>query len=281
VLLFPASASAASVVLSFDGAGHLSAQLQVTAQNGSALREAMDGSFGPLVDLISTNASQRASILAQISAAESTPFVSAYFGNRDGTVSASEVSLFETLLQQESQLLPSSSFTSSPALAVTLDGAAPTSITLTGVSFQDATGPADSTAPVIVAPSVALDFPFSGSSHVLALSANITAVGFTLSPVLGNVNLTLSLPNGQAVTQSAGFSNAQIQNDLLGWGPSSFSGTYAPSTHGEISVSFGAAFPAGDVLVVALAAAVGIVLALLWLRRRRRPTGLPPTPPAA
>lgn len=271
LVVVPAAARAASAGVTVSSSGSVAVDLTASIPNGSVIREAMDGNFTPIVDAISSNASQRASILAQIASAESTPLLGSLFGNRDGFVEPGEVSSFESLLSYEAQLLPTGGISGGSLLAFTLDGARATSTKIGGVTFSNATGPADSTTPVGVTTQLTYSFPSSGSSHTIALTTNLTATPFPIALFTGNVGLTLVTPAGTSITGTTGFLEATITNDPLGWGTSSVSGSFAPTTTGALSVSFGTAFPTGDVAIaVPIVAAVAIVCVLLYRRRARR-----------
>ncbi len=276
VLLLPAPAAAASAQLAVDGSGDLSVSLTGEISNGSALRSAMDGEFGPLLSLLVTNASQRASLLAQINASESSPLLGLLFGNRDGTVSGTEVTTFESLLEQESQLLPSGTLTGSSTFGLELDGQGPTTARLTTISFLGATGPDTSSAPINVTTSLAYRFPYAGTSHTLAFQINLTSASLPLGVLTGPLNLSVSLPAGTSVRSTSGFASETTSNDPLGWGPASVVGTFLPSSQSTLTVSYGPAFPTGDVLVVAPVVVAAGLAAFLLLRRRRRRRAVPP-----
>jgi len=268
--LAPSAARAASASVTIGTNGSVELVLSATIPNGSALREAMDGNFTPIVEAITTNATERANILAQIGTAESTPFVGSLFGNRDGVVEPSEVASFESLLQYETQLLPTGSISGGAFLAFTLDGARATATHISGVTFSNATGPADSTGPLGVSTQLTYAFAYGGSTHELALTTNISTGGFPLALITGSVDLSVATPAGTSVTGTSGFDQATISNDPLGWGTSSVSGSFTPTTSGSLSVSFGPAFPTGDVIIVVPIVAVAAVAGALLYRRRKR-----------
>ncbi len=277
VLLLVAAATApaagspgGSVSLTLGASGALNATVAFTDPNGSALRYAMDGNFTPLVDALVTNATQRATILAQIATAESTPIIGAFFGNRDGTVVASEVTLFESLIEQQVQLLPASSLTGGGGVGLVLDGAPPTSAHLDSVSFANATGPVSSSQPILVTSALSYQFTYGSGSHSLALTFNNSSTG--LVPAGGEVSVTVSLttPAATAVTGATGFNTTSVANDLWGLGPAHFSGTYDSSSGHPVSIAFGPAFPTAYVALGAAVAALVLLGALLLWRRRRR-----------
>jgi hypothetical protein len=264
----PAFGASANVTVHSDGA--VAVGLSATIPNGSAVREAMDGNFTAIVGLITSNASQRSSLLNSIATAEGAPFIGALFGNRDGIVEPSEVGLFQSLLVQEAQFLPSGGLSGGSFLSFTLDGARAGSTRLAGIAFGNATGSVGSTADIPVATDLAYSFPYSGGSHALALTTNLTPTAVPLTLLTGAIDLGIVTPAGTSVTATSGFDQVRIANDALGWGTSSASGTFTPSTSGTLSVSFGAAFPVGDVAIaVPIVAAAGL-LAFLFFRRRRR-----------
>ena len=120
-----------------------------TDPNGSTLRAAMDGNFAPLVDSLPINATEQATILSAISLQESGLVGSLLFGNRDGTVEANEVTMFETLIQDagtafSSTGISSANFSLTGLVALELDGSAATSTKLGGVAFTGAVGPVSS-----------------------------------------------------------------------------------------------------------------------------------------
>ena len=270
VVLVPAGARAASGQVTVGSDGTVTVAISASVPDGSVLRLAMDGNFTPIVDALTTNASQRASLLAQIAVAESTPFLGSLFGNQDGTVSPGEVSSFENLLAQEAQLLPTSGFSGGSFLSFTLDGNRATSTRVGGITFQNATGPADSTSPVGVTTTITDSFAYQGSNHVLAFTANVSTGGLPISLLTGEVGLTVTTPTATAVTGTEGFDQRTISNDPFGWGAGSVSGTFLPTTTGTLSVSFDAAFPTGDLLVALPFVVAGLVGAALLYRRRRR-----------
>jgi hypothetical protein len=271
LLALPPAASAASAGLSLSGSGTLSLDLTASIPNGSALRAALDGDFEPLVDAIVTNESQRSTILQQIEVAESTPIIGSLFGNRDGTVEPTEVTQFETLLQEEAQLLPAGTISGTAAVGLTLDGHGPDSSRLAGVGFSDATGPVASTLPVPVTTSLSYGFPYTGSSHRLALTLNLTPTTVPLGVFTGAVGISFTTPTGMTITGTAGFDQVTVTNDALGWGAASLAGSFTPATQQVLAVSFGSSTPWGYVLLIApIAAAVGVGGYLLVRRRRRR-----------
>jgi hypothetical protein len=157
--------------------GSIVVSLSLDDPNGSALRAAMDGNFSPIVSLIPGNASSRASVLAQIQTAESSPFLAGLFGNRDGTVEPSEVAMFQTLLRDEAGTLPSGVLTGGGILTLTLNGHPAGSASFGGVTFDGAVGPVDSNAPVTVTSSTTNQFLPEGTTGTVAVSWNFSAGG--------------------------------------------------------------------------------------------------------
>jgi hypothetical protein len=269
--VLPPLARATSASVTLGSSGSVDVEISASIPNGLVIREAMDGNFTPIVDAITTNSSQRSSILAEIASAESTPFLGSLFGNRDGTVEASEVTSFESLLGYEAELLPTGSISGGSLLAFTLDGARATSTKITTITFSNATGPAGSTGPMGVSTGLAYTFPASGSTHTLALTANVSGTPFPIALLTGAVNLAVVTPAGTSITGTQGFAQVATSNDPLGWGTSSVSGSYEPSTLGVLSVSYGPAFPTGDVLIVVPPiVAIAVVGLLLYRRRKKR-----------
>ena len=273
-----AALGGSSANLSITGNGGSTLRLSGSIDNGSVVRYAIDGNFTPLVDAVIANESQRASVLASVAAAESTPILSAFFGNRDGTVSASEQSLFESLLEQEARLIPAGSLTGSSAIALSLDGQSPTSVQLGAVSFAGAEGPVGSASPVSVTTVLSYQFPYSGSSHRLVFAINLTTVSLPIGLLTGAVSVSVSLPAGQTITSTTGLDPVSVSNDPLGWGSPAASGSFTPSTQTLVAVSFAGAFPLGTGLLVAVPAAIAAGLGFAMLRaRRRRRTAAPNT----
>ncbi|HEY6239176.1 MAG TPA: hypothetical protein VIZ68_08335 [Thermoplasmata archaeon] len=264
-------ASAASAGISLSSSGTLTVDLSASVANGSAVRSAVDGNFTPLVDSVISNASQRSTILQQIQVAESTPILGALFGNRDGTVTSAEVTQFENLLQEEAQLLPQGAISGTAAVGITLDDHGPASSRLAGVAFEDATGAVGSTAPMSVSTVLSYEYPYSGSSHRLALIVNLTPVTLPLGALTGAIGFSFSTPSAVSVTGTTGFDHVSVSNDALGWGAASVSGSFTPSSEVAVSVSFQNSVPWGDLLlVIPLVVAIGVVGFLLYRRRRRR-----------
>jgi len=227
--------------------------------------------FTPLIDSFVTNASQRSMILQQILTAESTPILGALFGNRDGTVEASEVTQFENLLQEEAQLLPQGAISGTSAVGVTLDGHGPDSARLAGVGLVGATGPVTSTAPLTVSTTLSYQYPVSGTSHRIALLLNLSPVTLPLGALTGAVGFSFLTASAMTVTGTTGFDQVSVSNDPLGWGSGSVSGSFTPSNAMAVSVSYQNSTPWGDVLlVVPLVVVLGVVGFLLYRRRQRR-----------
>ena len=269
-LLLPTAASAASgsVDLALSSGGALAVDATVVDPNGSALRYAMDGNFTPLLDLAVADPAQRATILGEIEIAESTPLLGSYFGNHDGTVEASEAARFAGLLEQQASLLPPTGLTGGSAVALTLDGANATSAKLTAIAFLNATGPDTSAAPVTVTTSLGYQFAYGSGDHVLALTF---AAAFPGAPTTGtSVDVALTTPAATAIHGTAGFSaGASVANDPWGLGSGHLAAGFEPGNATRASVDFGPAFPTAYV-VLGIAAAAGVAIAVLGLRRRAR-----------
>jgi hypothetical protein len=269
-----ANCNQASISVSYLSATQLNVGLSLTDGNGSALRYAIDGNFTPFVEGLPVNASTKSSILHTINQTEDSPFLAGFFGNRDGHVDAGEVSQFESLLAQEARLLPSASFLNPSFVHLKLDGMLPLSSAFGGFGFPGAVGPDSSSAPVDIDLNLTYTFAGNGSSgsdhaHTIALGWT-TPVGFglILNPTVG---FTATTPAGTAITGTTGLSGSSVANDPWGWGGASTSGSFAPATSGNVTVSFHDAFPLGYVLIgLSAAIAVAAVAALLLLRRRRR-----------
>src|SRR5579871_4100220 len=285
LLLLPVGASALSISGTVASGGALSLTLSGTDPNGSSLRSAMDGNFAPLVDSLPINATERSTILAAIALQESGLAGALLFGNRDGTVEANEVTMFETVIQDAGSTLSSFGVSSTnlsvaAVVALTFDGAPPTSTTLGSVSFSNAVGPTTSSAPIGVSLGLTLQFPSSGTSHTLVLGTNSSTLGLSLSLVAPDILVNLTFPAGTTVTGTTGFTALSTGSDPWGWSSPSISGTYAPGASSTVSVSYGPAFPTGDTVAVGvpIAVAAGVLGFLLWRRRRRRAR---PAPAAA
>jgi hypothetical protein len=286
-LLFAATVPVASgsvpspgVALTLSSDGSVTAQLNTIVANGSALRFAMDGYFGPLVNsLPGTNAS-RAALLSEINATENNPIFAGLFGDRDGRVDGSvDVPRFQTLILSEARLIPLAAITG--ALNVTMDGNGPTSDKLEAVSFSDAPGPDNSSAPIGVTATLTATFSWSGvgESHTFVVAWNLPAIVGNLSVPVAAVNLSFTTPPAITITSVSGLNESHTSNDLLGWGSASASGQYTPLPGHNVVIHFGPAFPSGDALIVgAVALVAGGLVGLLLLRRRRgrRLSGAPP-----
>lgn len=272
-----------SLVLGSDGA--LAISLSVVDPNGSSLRHAMDGDFVPLIDSLPVNASQQAALLAQITTAETTPLLSGYFGNRDGTVEPSEVSLFTTLIQQGARYLPSGTLTAGNLLGVQVDGKNASAAQLAGVTFAGAAGPVSSSLPLTVTSTLADQFALGSGSNTLRLIVSLPIGGSLVAVAVPPLNLTFQAPSGTTITSVSGLGSVSTHNDALGWGSPTTSGTYAPLSNSTLLIAFGPAFPVGDVVIGAGAAAALVAIGfVLWLRHRRRARAAlaPPAPiPAA
>ncbi|MCI4320761.1 MAG: hypothetical protein L3K18_00095 [Thermoplasmata archaeon] len=248
--------------------------ISIVDTNGSALRSAMDGNFTPLIDALPVNASQKASALASINSAESSLLLASLFGNRDGTVEPSEVSLFESLLRDEASAIPSGALTGGSFLSTTLNGNAPGSASFGGATFSGAPGADSSPAPITVTTSSTESFLPDGSSGSLVVSWNLTiAAGIALPAP--NATVTVTTPAATTITTATGLQGESVHNDLLGYGAPSASGSIGAGATGSATVAFHPAFPLGDVLIIAGIGVVVGVLALLYRRRLRRAREVP------
>ncbi len=269
-----AAPAPAGATLSLGSSGTLTAGLTVVVANGSALRYAMDGYFGPLVAELPGTNSSRAALLATINAMESDPLFAGLFGDHDGRVDSTvDVPRFERLVLNEAKLIPVSDF--SGLLNLTLDGKGPLSDQLANISFSNAPGPDNSTAPIGITATLTLAFSWSGtgSSHTFEISWNLPSILGNLTVSVPNVNVSFRTPAAVTITSVQGLTATQISNDPFGWGAASASGQYTPLPGHTIVIRFGPSFPTGDVLIggVVAAAALG-GLGFLLLRRRRRKT---------
>jgi len=282
LLAVPVGARAASVSGDLSSSGALTLVLSGTDPNGSALRYAIDGNFAPLIDSLPINASEQATLLDSISIEESGLAGAFLFGNRDGSVEANEVTMFETLIQDGSNELaslggPSSGLSLGGLLTLTLDGSAPTSTTLGGVAFTGAIGADTSSAPIGTSVTLDVQFPSDASTNTLSLGTNLSGLGVALSLVAPSIAVNLTFPSGTTVTGSSGFTSVTVTPDTFGWTSPTAAATYAPGTSTNVSISYGPAFPLGDALLVGVpigVVAIGVAL-FLW-RRRRPPAAAPP-----
>lgn len=266
-----------SVAVVLGGDGTLTGSIVAWDTNGSALRYAIDGNFQPLVDSLPLNASTRSTILANLNASEANPLVAGLFGNHDGTVEAGEVAQFANLVTTEAQYFPSS-FLNPTFVHLTVDGGGATAYTFTGLGLPGAVGPDSSTAPIAIEVNATYHFPISGNSHTVKLGWVVPA-GFSLIAP-GAVDFAVTGPAGLTISSTSGLGGANVQNDPFGWGTSTASGTVDPGTSGNATVTFGPAFPVGDILIVlAVAVPAGVVGAVLLRRRRRGRAPTPETPP--
>src|SRR5580658_2962712 len=144
----PALPTYAGLSLALDGNGTLTVELSTQVPNGSALRDAMDGNFTPLLRLLGVNATESARAIDVIDGLEQDPLTAGSFGNHDGTVSPYEVTVFEGLISRESGLIPHGLLGGSGLVPTTLDGAGPVTEALGAVTFTGAPGPDRSTAPI-------------------------------------------------------------------------------------------------------------------------------------
>lgn len=267
------------VALSLDSQGTVTAGLTATIPNGSALRYAMDGYFGPLVDSLPISNATKASILSTINASEQNPITAGLFGGRTGTVDGVDVARFQNLLISEAKLIPVSALTG--VLNVTMDGKGPTGELLETVTFSNAEGPDNSSSPIGTTATLSITFVWSGvgNSHSFQVAWNLPSLLGNLSLPVSPVNISFSTPNAITITSVSGLTSSQISNDPFGWGPASVSGQYTPLPGHTVVIRFGPSFPTGDVLVIgAVVAAAILAVAFVLLRRRRRRR--PPASPA-
>ncbi len=264
-----ATVPAAQAGLSLASNGSLSASVTTTVQNGSALRYAIDGNFTPLLAGLPLNNSTRASILAQIAQLESSPIFGGLFGNRDGTVSALEVTLFVALIENEARLLPSGTVLGTGTLGLTLDGLQASSVHLDSLTLSGAVGPDNSSAPIGVAISSTFTFLLSGTQHTLLVS--LTGLGSLpgTGPVGPSFGVSFTTPAGMTVTSTSGLSAVTRSNDVWGWGSASVSGTFTPLTSPNASIDFTSAFPTGYVVIGLAIGAAAAGVGVYWYRRRR------------
>ncbi|HKV90718.1 MAG TPA: hypothetical protein VJQ43_05940 [Thermoplasmata archaeon] len=246
----------------------MSVALTVVDPNGSTLRDAMDGNFTPLVNALPVNSSERTSILASLTAAESSPLLAGLFGNHDGTVEPSEVGMFASLLRDEASAIPSGTLTGGTVVSLSLDGKLPGSANFLGVTFDGAPGADSSAAPITVTSTTSDSFLPEGTTGTLVASWNFTLGGVLALPA-PNATLTVTTPSATTIGTATGLDGETVHNDVWGYGPASASGTVGSSSTGSASVAFHPSFPLGDVLLVAGAVAAGVGAFLYWRRRRR------------
>lgn len=274
------SAPASGIHLTLSSDGTISAGLETVVANGSALRYAMDGYFGPLVALFPGTNASRAAILAEINATESNPLFAGLFGDRDGRVNTVDVQRFVALIDSEAKLIPVSTITG--VLNVTMDGNVPVSDQLQGVSFSNALGADDSSAPIGVTATLAVVFSWSGvgSAHTFQVAWNLPAILGNLSVPVSPVNVSFVTPAAITITSVTGLNATSVSNDPFGWGSASASGQYIPLPGHTIVIKFGPSFPTGDALIVGaivVAAGVGVGLVVRRWRRRQRKSATPPS----
>jgi hypothetical protein len=282
VLTVPAAARATGLAtgLVIGSDGTVSIAVTVVDPNGSALRYAMDGNFSPIVDGLTTNTTQRTTILAEITTAERTPILDSFFGNRDGSVTDAEAALFSSLVRQELSAIPVSSLSGSSSVAFRLDGAAPTSVVLSSLTFLNASGPDASPAPITIQTTGVDTFPYGSGAHQLQLTLNTTPTNVNVSLLTGDVAVTITTPAATTITSTHGFASASVTNDPWGWGAASLHGTVAPASNAQVGVNFGPSFPTGDVVIAAVVgAALASAVVLLWRRARRRRATAAEAPP--
>jgi hypothetical protein len=273
----PVLPTSAGVDLTLATNGTLTIEVTSEVPNGSALRYAMDGNFTPLLGVLRVNASESATIVRTITGLESSPFTASLFGNRNGEVSAYEVTTFESLISRESTLVPKGLLGGTGGVPSTLDGAAPISESVGSVLFTGGPGPDNSTAPVGVQVQSTDSFDYSGSTHTLTLGAPSLPYGL---PGSFGLNLSFTTPPGETITGVTGTTTDHVANDPLGWGAASMSGTLEAATNSSVTVEFQNATPVGTIAIIVGSVALGGVAAggLLW-RRRRRAHASPPAPP--
>ena len=261
-----------TIGLTLGSDGTLTSGLGGTVANGSALRYAMDGYFGPLIESLPGNNSSKASLLATINATENNPLLAGLFGDRDGRVDGSvDVPRFESLLLNEAKLVPLTTITG--VLNVTLDGKGPTSERLQGIYFNNAPAPDSSPASIFVSATVVATFAWSGigATHTFEVAWNLPSVLGNLTGGVQAVNISVGTPSATTITSVTGLNGTQISNDPLGSGEAHASGQYTPLPGHTVVVQFGPAFPTGDALILgSVAILAGLGLGFLLLRRRRR-----------
>jgi hypothetical protein len=270
------SAPTSGIALTLGSGGAIAAGIESVVANGSALRYAMDGYFGPLVDLLPGTNSTRAALLADINATEA--LLPGAFGDHDGRVSSLDLQRFESLIQSESSRIPVSSITG--VLNVTLDGKVPYSDQLQSIAFSNAPGLDNSSAPMGVTATLALDFTWSGvgQSHTFRVAWNLPTILGNLTLPVQAVNVSFVTPAAVTITSVAGLNSTRTSNDPLGWGSASTSGQYTPLPGHTVVVKFGPSFPTGYALIVgSILIVAGLLVGLLLLRRRRgrRPSAVP------
>ncbi|MCI4353212.1 MAG: hypothetical protein L3K14_07515 [Thermoplasmata archaeon] len=275
-----ANGPSGGVAFSLGSDGSLAAGLTTTATNGSALRYAMDGNFGPLVAALPANASTKNALLAAITAAENNPFLAGWFGDHDGRVDAVvDLPHFQNLITNEAKLIPVSTITG--VFNVTLDGNKPTSQGLQGVSFSNALGSDASSAPIGVTSNLGATFTWNAAAatHVFELAWNLPSILGNLTTGVPSVNLSFATPNAYTITSATGLNGTRVSNDPLGWGNARVSGEYTPQPGNTVVIHLSQSFPTGDAVIigaVAVLAGLGLGLILLRRRRRRRNRPLPP-----
>jgi hypothetical protein len=278
-----AATPSAGITISLGTDGTVTTGLEAVVANGSTLRYAMDGYFGPLVEALPGSNATKAALLAEINATESNPFTAGLFGSRSGKVDSTEVARFQSLILSEAKLIPLSTFTG--VLNVTMDNQGPLSDQLQGIAFSNAEGPDNSSAPMGVTATLAVVFSWSGvgSSHVFQVAWNLPSVLGNLSIPAPPVNVSFTTPKAITITSVSGLNRTQISNDPFGWGSASASGLYTPLPGHTIVIRFGPSFPTGDVLIVGIVGAVVVASGafLLLRRRRRRKSTTAPAPPAS
>ncbi|MGA7861249.1 MAG: hypothetical protein WCB19_05275 [Thermoplasmata archaeon] len=275
-------APSSGITLTLGSDGAVIAGLETVATNGSALRYAMDGYFGPLVELLPGTNASRTALLGEISSAESNPLTAGLFGSRSGRVDSTDVSRFVGLIDSYAKYIPVTAITG--VLNVTIDGTGPASDQLRGVSFSNAPGSDNSSAPIGLTATLAAAFTWSGlgNAHTFQVAWNLPSILGNLSLPVQAVNVSFATPTAITITSVTGLNATQISNDPFGWGSASVSGQYTPLPGHTVVIKFGPSFPTGDALIVgAIVIVAGLAVGLLLARRRRRrrqSTTPPPVP---
>jgi hypothetical protein len=263
------SAGPPRVGLDLAANGSLSISVAFTLVNGSALRYAMDGNFTPLVSALPLNATSRATVLADIDAAESSLLLAGLFGNHDGTVETFEVHDFESLIETAAARLPAGFGSGLAPVTLAVDGETVTAMQLQSVAFSGAEAPVTSNAPIDVETVAGAAVSLQGTQHTVSLSVSSTLAS-VLALTVPPIEFALTTPPGDAVTGVAGLESPAITNDFWGLGSGSVQGTLSPSGNGAVVVHFGPAFPTAYVVAAGVAAAAVAVAVVLLLRRKRR-----------
>jgi hypothetical protein len=278
------SSPTSGISLALGSDGSLTTELTTVIANGSALRYAMDGFFGPLVKLLPGTNASKASLLAEINATEDNPIFAGLFGDRDGRVNSLDVTRFESLVSSESKLIPVSTITG--VINLTMDARGPTSLALQSVSFSNAIGLDNSSAPIGVDTNLLVTFSWSGdgNSHTFEVAWNLPSILGNLSLSVPAVNVSFTTPDAVTIASVTGLNDTRTSNDPFGWGSASTSGQYTPLPGHTVVIKFGPSFPTGDALIIGAlvgAAALGLGVVLIRRRRRRRAIPVPPAGPSS